>query len=178
MFVFKAVVSFTSRNLINLMASLAFFVLPLYLLAGCANDGTDGPITSSQSSATNGKAGLESDHAPTPGAPVADDAEDPKIDMILTSTGVTAHLAWDPPSDFDITGYDVYYKKRSSEESIPEVSEATGCSDGESQTVDAPRATITGLEPDTEYFFVIRAFNKTESFCSNEIMTVTPPIQS
>jgi hypothetical protein len=54
------------------------------------------------------------------------------------------------------------------------------CSDGESQTVQAPSATITGLEPNTPYFFAIRAFNEneSESLCSNEITAVTPPAQS
>ena len=118
--------------------------------------------------------------------------------MTSTPTGVTANLTWDPPPDIKVTGYQIYYKKRSSEnqsseESIaeeldwsegsdrPEEStsdKASLCSYGESQAVEAPSATIVGLAPDTPYVFTIRAFNELESRCSNEIPAVTSPAQS
>jgi hypothetical protein len=109
---------------------------------------------------------------------------------------VTAHVSWDPPSDFKVAGYQIYYGKSSSENSISEGSsseesnseesileessseEPNSCSHGESQAVDTPPATITGLEPNTPYFFAIRAFNESESLCSNEFFAVTPPAQS
>jgi hypothetical protein len=111
---------------------------------------------------------------------------------------VTANLAWGPPPDITVTGYQIYYEKRSpenqgSETSIEEEvdwSEGSDrpeeltpdkpslCSYGESQTVEASSATIVGLEPNTPYVFAIRAFNELESLCSNEIPAVTPPAQS
>ncbi|HMS86532.1 MAG TPA: fibronectin type III domain-containing protein [Nitrospira sp.] len=192
---FTTFLSFVSQNPIVSMVRMALLIFTLIPLAGCTNDGAEGPITSSASTATDTTAGFESEH--TSNASAADsesDGEaDPKIDMVATSTGVTARLAWDPPADFNVASYKIYYGKRlpeksGSEESGPEelVSEAprpeepesSVCSSGESQASKVPRATITGLEPDTEYVFAIRAFNETESFCSNEITAVTPPIQS
>jgi hypothetical protein len=118
--------------------------------------------------------------------------------MTSTPTGVTANLTWDPPPDIKVTGYQIYYEKRSSEnqgseESIeeevdwsegsdrPEESNSDKpslCSYGESQAVESPSATIVGLDPNTPYVFAIRAFNELESLCSNEIPAVTPPTQS
>ncbi|MDF0651051.1 MAG: fibronectin type III domain-containing protein [Nitrospira sp.] len=72
-------------------------------------------------------------------------------------------------------------EKSSSEEPASEESgleEPSSCSSGESQAVEAPAATITGLEPNTRYAFAIRAFNESESLCSNEITAVTPPAES
>lgn len=166
-------------------------VLFLIPLAGCAEDGGGGPVISSLSTPTKAEAGMD-----TPPAPNSEEADsegvsfegetDPVITMTPTQNGVTAHLAWEQPSDIDVEGYYVYFGKHasqepnaeepSSEESTSEVPDS--CSHGESQAVHSPSATINGLEPNTSYFFAIRAFNKSESLCSNEIVTVTPPIQS
>jgi len=114
---------------------------------------------------------------------------DPIITMTPTATGVTAQLTWDPPPNFETAGYDLYYGKRSSEEVSSEEpdseeelgsGEPTSCTRGEKQTVAGPEATITGLEPNTQYFFVIRAFNEDQSatMCSNEITAETTMAQS
>ena len=131
------------------------------------------------------------------GSDLADDGEeDPVITMSSTPDGVTANLTWGRPHEFNATGYSVHYgikpleepgspesssegdtsEEFSSEQSNSEA--PTACSQGESQTVGAPRATISGLEPNTRYFFAIRVFNETESLCSNEVMVVTPSAQS
>ena len=162
---FKSIITLVSRNPIISMVRLALFLFPLISLAGCANDGTEGPITSPN-------------HAPQSSVAQADDGEDPKIDMTSTATNVTAHVAWDPPSDFKAAGYNIYYGKRSPEESNPDEPEPSFCSSQKSQTVEDTHTTITGLEPDTEYFLAIQAFNETDSLCSNAITIVTPPIQS
>jgi hypothetical protein len=95
----------------------------------------------------------------------------------------------------NVAGYNVYYRKQPaelssekprSEEPASDTLEESGseepssCASGESQAVEAPAAAITGLEPKTRYLFAIRAFNKneSESLCSNEIMAVTPSVQS
>ncbi|MBX3304868.1 MAG: fibronectin type III domain-containing protein [Nitrospira sp.] len=131
------------------------------------------------------------------GSDLADDGEeDPVITLSSMPDGVTANLTWGRPHEFNVTGYSVHYGIRpleepdstepsseggtseefSSEESHSEASNS--CSQGESQAVGASRATISGLEPNTRYFFAIRAFNETESLCSNEVTVVTPSAQS
>ncbi|MBL8036673.1 fibronectin type III domain-containing protein [Nitrospira sp. CMX1] len=162
---FKILITLASRNPIISMVHLVLFLLPLISLAGCANDGTEGPITSPN-------------NAPQSSVAQADDGEDPKIDVTSTATDVTAQIAWDPPSDFQAAGYNIHYGKRSSEESNPDEPEPSVCSSQKSQTVEDTHTTITGLEPNTEYFLAIQAFNETDSLCSNAITIVTPPIQS
>ncbi len=196
MLMLKDSVSFPSRKSIISTAYLIPLILSLILLTGCSNDGAGGPIISSLSTPTDATAGVGSPPAPnSEGADsegVSFDGDtDPVITMTPTSTGVTAHLTWDHPSDIKVTGYSIYYGKRSSEEPGQEEfgseesnseesssEEPNSCSRGESQVVEAPAATITGLEPNTSYFFAIRAFNESESLCSNEIVAVTPSTQS
>jgi hypothetical protein len=164
-------------------------------MAGCSNDGAGGPVISSLSTPTDSAAGLDLDLASTSADSDSGGEEDPIITMTSTPEGVTARLTWDHPSDINVASYYIYYGKRSPEQpgsggSVSEepVSEATvseeqiseapsSCSQGESLAVDVPAATITGLEPNTPYFFAIRAVNKneSESLCSNEIIAVTPP---
>lgn len=174
------------------MTHLALFTLLLMPLAGCGNDGAGGPTISSLSKPTNATAGLDSD--PMTDSEIEDSAgeEDPVITMTSTPTGVTANLTWDPPPEIRVTGYQIYYEKRSPEnqgseksieEELDQPEELTPdkpslCSYGESQAVEASSATIIGLEPNTPYVFAIRAFNELESLCSNEIMMVTPSAQS
>ncbi len=175
----------------NSMTRRILVVLLLMPLAGCAEDGGGGPVISSLSTSTQAEAGMDSPSAPSPqeadSEGVSFDGEtDPVITMTPTQNRVIAHLAWEQPPDINVEGYYVYFGKHasqeqnsdepSSEESTAEVSDS--CSRGESQATDAPTATITGLEPNTSYFFAIRAFSKSESFCSNEIVAMTPPVQS
>jgi Fibronectin type III domain len=180
------------------MTYLALFTLLLMPLAGCTNDGAGGPTISSLSTPTDATARLDSDQAPQSEATDSDGEEDPTITMTPTPTGVTAHVTWDPPPDIKVTGYQIYYEKRSSEtqgsgKSIEEeldwsdgsdrLEESNSdkpslCSYGDSQAVEAPSATIVGLAPNTPYVFAIRAFNELESLCSNEIPAVTPQAQS
>ena len=173
------------------------FVIPLFMpLAGCSNDGGGGPVISSLSTPADASASSDSDHAHHSGATDSDGEEDPTITMTPTPTGVIAHVTWVHPPGMSVAGYDIYYRKQpaaepssaesSSEEPASEEpasgefdsEEQSSCSSGESQTVEAPAATITGLEPNTRYSFAIRAFNESESLCSNEITVMTPSTQS
>jgi len=194
----ETLVSLFSRKSIISTAYPALLILPFIALAGCTNDGAGGPTISSLSTSTDASADLDSDQAPHSEATDSDGEEDPIITMTSTPRGVTANLTWDPPPNVKVTGYQIYYEKHSSEnqgseESIEEEldwSEGSArpedsasdkpslCSYGESQTVEAPSATIVGLDPGTPYVFAIRAFNESESLCSNEIMAATPPAQS
>jgi hypothetical protein len=199
-----------SRNftiaLVHLMAlgmALGVIILPL---AGCSDDGTGGPNISSLSTPTNSpqSAGAQSDTEaaevaangqddPTismtsaellpdevpeadSDAPVTDlEGEDPTISVTSTPTGATARLTWEASADPNVEGYFVHYGKQSS-------GEYASCSYEESQRVGAPPATITGLDPNTVYFFAISAFGESqseaESPCSNEVTVVTPSVQS
>jgi len=100
--------------------------------------------------------------------------EDPMISVTSTPTGATVRLIWDPHPNPTVVGYHVYYGRQSS-------GEHGSCSYAESQSVEAPPATITGLEPNTPYFFAISAYGgesgESESPCSNEVLMVTPPAQ-
>ncbi len=185
-------VSFISRNSIISIAHPALVILSFLLLAGCSNEGAGGPMISSLSTPTDASTGPESDSASDSAAVVPDQENDPIITMTSTPTGVTAHVTWDRPPDFNATGYNIYYAKRSPEEPRSEEEsgseelgleessseEPNACSGEESPTVEYPYATITGLEPNTSYFFAIRAFNESGSLCSNEFLAVTPPAQS
>lgn len=177
------------------LISLIFLLMPL---AGCTGEGGGGPAISSLSTPTDATQEMNSDQASN--STVADsdgDGEpDPTITMTSTPTGVTAHVTWVQPPNMSVAGYNIYYRKQpaaepsseesssedsSSEGSTPEESgseESSSCSSGESQAVEAPAATITGLEPNTRYVFAIRAFNESESLCSNEIAAVTPPAET
>ena len=172
-------------------------VIPLLMpLAGCSNDGGGGPVISSLSTPTDASAGSDSDQAHHSGSTDADGEEDPTITMTPTPAGVVAHVTWVHPPGMSVAGYDIYYRKQpaaepssaesGSEEPASEEpasgefdsEEQSSCSSGERQTVEAPAATITGLEPNTRYSFAIRAFNESESLCSNEITAMTPSVQS
>lgn len=198
MLLFEHVVGLAFRKSILSMLYPALLILPLLWVAGCTGEGADGPMIASLSTPTDATAGSNSDQVPQSEATDSDGEEDPVITMTSTPDGVTANLTWDPPPNVKVTGYQIYYEKHStenqgSEESIEEEldwSEGSArpedstsdkpslCSYGESQTVEAPSATIVGLDPGTSYVFAIRAFNESESLCSNEIPAVTPPAQS
>lgn len=164
------------KSLILMANGLLMFPLVI-ALAGCAGEGAGGIDPNS---------GL---------AHAEDGEEDPVITMTPTDTGVTAQVRWEPPPDFGAAGYEFYYGKRSSADGTsgdnisseddvnsdtPDAQGPPSCTHGEKQTVDGPQATIDGLEPDTQYFFVIRAFNEdqSETLCSNEITVETTPTQS
>ena len=75
-------------------------------------------------------------------------------------------LAWDPSPDSSVNGYFVHYGKQSA-------GQAGSCNYTNSAFVGSPSATITGLDPNTQYFFAVSAYNSVESACSNEVSTIT-----
>jgi len=190
MLMFETLVDFASRKSILSMVYSALAIFLLTPLIGCADESAGGPINSSLSASTDAASELDSDPAPSSAAEEAGGEKDPTITMTSTPSGVTANVSWDHPPDFDVAGYTLYYGKRSqdsieatSEEFNPEESsseEPSSCSQGESKAVEAPSATITGLQPNTAYFFAIRAFtkNESESLCSNEIVVITPAAEA
>ena len=196
MLTLEDLVRFVSRKSNISMVRLILVIFLLMPLAGCSGEGGGGPTISSLSPPTDDATGSDSDQDPNAetldsGVGHSDGEDGPVITMTPTPMGVTAHLNWDPPADINAAGYNIYYGKRSPEEPSSEESgseevgseevsaeEPNSCARGENQAVEAPAATITGLEPNTRYFFAIRAFNDSDSICSNEITAVTPSAQS
>jgi hypothetical protein len=86
-------------------------------------------------------------------------------------TGVVASLEWDPATEPAAEGYYVYYGKASP-------SEPGSCLYEHSEYVSTPSATITGLDPGTQYYFAVSTFNGSNSVCSEEISTITPAVQT
>lgn len=95
----------------------------------------------------------------------------PAVSTSSTPTGATASLAWDPVQDPTVTAYYVHYGKQSSGQS-------GSCSYQDNQSANGPNATITGLDPNTRYFFAVSAYNGLHGPCSNEVTTVTPPSET
>lgn len=190
-----------TMTLVQLIA-LSLIVIPL---TGCGADGQGGPVLSSLSTPADSPSG--EGVPPAPGSPETDSTagedptasaetaatdstaneaevldtaadiaepgdgeEDPTISVTSTPTGATAQLTWDASADPAVSNYYVYYGKQSS-------GEPGSCSYEASQSVETPPATITGLEPNTLYFFAISANGESESPCSHEVLVVTPPIQ-
>jgi Fibronectin type III domain len=92
----------------------------------------------------------------------------PQPPSTSSTTGATAQLEWDPVPDPTVTGYNVYFGKQSA-------GQPGLCAYQNSQFVMAPQTTVTGLDPDTQYFFAVSAYNGLESPCSEEVSTVTAP---
>ena len=91
----------------------------------------------------------------------------PSLSTSATPAGAIASLAWDPVTDPTVTAYYVHYGKQ------PAGQQGT-CAYQDSQFVNGPSATITGLDPNTRYYFAVSAYNGLQSACSNEVSTVTP----
>ncbi len=184
---------------------LSVIVLPL---AGCSDDGQGGPSISSLSTPTETPPSEDTEAAPHTTEPTTIEQEDtttsvtstetepfpselaeadpeplvtglegeenPMMSVPFTPTEATARLTWATHPDPTVAGYRVYYGKESS-------GEPGSCSYETSQSVEAPPAIITGLEPNTPYFFAISAFGgeegEAESPCSNEVLVISSPAQ-
>jgi hypothetical protein len=72
----------------------------------------------------------------------------------------SASLSWDPVDG--VQGYYVYYGTESQ-------GSFGSCSYPNKVFTPAPSATVTGLTPDTTYYFAVSAFNGVESECSAEL---------
>lgn len=194
MLLFETLLGFAFRKSVLSRSCPAVVILLVSSLTGCADENAGGPATSNLSAPMNATGAVESDEASHSTVATATDVggEDPMITMTSTPSGVTANVSWDQPPGFNAAGYTLYYGKHSQDSnSVGEASETLNsdesgieepgwCSKGESTTVKAPSTTITGLEPNTQYFFAIRAFTETESesLCSNAIMMTTPSAEA
>lgn len=103
----------------------------------------------------------------SPSLPIEFSEDEPMLTATPTAPGVSVRLDWDHSPDSDINNYYVYY-------GMQPTGDPGSCTYEQSQAVKSPPATITGLEPNTPYFFAISAFKESESPCSIEFMVVTP----
>jgi Fibronectin type III domain len=78
-------------------------------------------------------------------------------------------LAWDPVPDSSLTGYVIHYGTSS-----PNASGS--CNYEHALFVPSPQGTVINLHPETRYYFSVSSYNGTESACSSEVSTVTPPL--
>ena len=81
----------------------------------------------------------------------------------------TVSLAWNGVSDPSITGYFVYYGRQST-------NLFGSCAYSGRIFTSSTSATVTGLAPDTLYYFAVSAYNGLESACSAEVSTVTQSV--
>lgn len=196
------------QNLTIALVSLLVMSTIVLPLAGCSDNGQGGPSISSLSTPTDNQPSenTEADttstdtdaneqddptisEAPTEIEPFPSEVaeadseplvaglegeDNPMISSPFSPTEATARLTWAVNPDPTVTGYHVYYGKESS-------GEPGSCSYERSQSVEAPPAIITGLEPNTPYFFAISAFGgeegEAESPCSNEVLMISSPAQ-
>jgi len=93
---------------------------------------------------------------------------DPTVKVAPGNAGATASLDWNPVPDPSVSAYFVHYGKQSPHQ-------LGSCAYEHSISVDSPSATLTNLDPNTQYYFAVSAYNGLESACSNEVSTVTPP---
>src|SRR4051812_27384775 len=97
-------------------------------------------------------------------------SSDPTVQVSPSSAGntATASLDWNPVSDPSVSAYFVHYGRHSPGQS-------GNCAYESSMHAASPSATVTGLDPDTVYYFAVSAYNGLESTCSHEVSTHTPP---
>jgi hypothetical protein len=103
---------------------------------------------------------------------------DPSVTVTPSSAGgaptASASLTWNPVQDPSVSppvsAYFVHYGRHSP-------GQPGSCAYERSVHADSPSATatVTDLDPDTVYYFVVSAYNGLESACSNEVSTQTPP---
>lgn len=132
----------------SMLASMMFtlVVMLVSLTAGCGGGGTD-------------SGGIDAGTPPSGGGPASGGGGS-------ASPTASVSLAWNPVPDSSVYAYFVHYGKQSA-------GQAGSCNYTQSTFVGSPSATITGLDPNTQYYFSVSAYNGLESTCSNEVTTVT-----
>ncbi len=84
--------------------------------------------------------------------------------------GGSASLSWEPVNNPTVVSYTVHFGRQST-------GEDGSCNYESSLEVYEPFATVTGLEPNTLYYFAVSAYNGHRSRCSNEVSKLIPDSQ-
>lgn len=97
----------------------------------------------------------------------------PAISPTAALAGARVSLAWEPVQDPTVRTYTLHFGRESS-------GQAGSCHYEDSVRVFSASATVTGLEPNTRYYFAVSSSSDTglTSPCSDEVSTVTAPPQS
>lgn len=82
------------------------------------------------------------------------------------AASISLSVTWDPVPDPSIVGYTLYYGTSSTHSS-------GSCAYDHSIFSSSPRVTISGLAPNTTYYFAVSAYNGLSSACSGEVSTTT-----
>ena len=81
-------------------------------------------------------------------------------------------LTWNPVQDSNLTGYYVHFGTQSANSAGScTYTQSTFYSLASLSNTTSPMVTLTGLSPNTTYFFAVSAYNGKESACSNEVST-------
>ncbi len=130
--------------------ALGLMVICLPFLSGCGSggNGANDPITTGNQNTPSSGGGAGGTSAP--------------------SGSATASLAWNPVADPSVYGYYVHYGQQSP-------SSSGSCAYQQIAYSSSPSATITGLAPNTTYYFAVSATNGSHSACSNEVSLQTAP---
>ena len=130
---------------------LGLIILCMPFLSGCGSggNGANDPIATDNQNTPSSGGGVGGSSAP--------------------SGSATASLAWNPVADSSVHGYYVHYGQQSPHSS-------GSCAYQQIAYSSSPSATITGLAPNTTYFFAVSATNGRHSACSNEVSLHTAPI--
>jgi fibronectin type III domain protein len=149
--------SFPDRKTCHNVIAGLILLLCTPLLSGCGGGGNteSGPIVSNTPSQGGGGSS---------GSGGSSGASSPPV-----TAAASASLAWDPVSDPSIVGYIVHYGTHSPNSS-------GSCAYAQSTFSSSPAVTVSGLAPNTTYFFAVSAYNGLESACSAEVSTVTASI--
>lgn len=83
-----------------------------------------------------------------------------------TVAAVSLSVVWDPVPDPSVVGYTLYYGTSST-------NVFGSCSYANSVFSSSPNVTLSGLAPNTTYYFAVSAYNGLSSACSGEVSTTT-----
>lgn len=152
----------TKPRMVFMALSLGLAIVILGPLTGCGSgeETGDGPIiTDAQNPGGNNQVGGG-------GGTGGGSSSSSGGSSTSTSGAASASLSWTPVSSPDILGYIVHYGTSSP-------GSPGSCTYSSSTFSSSPFVTVTGLAPNTTYFFAVSAYNGLESACSSEVATVT-----
>lgn len=92
--------------------------------------------------------------------------QEPMIPTSSTPSGSTVRLVWDSINESNIIGYYIHYGKQSP-------NQPGSCAYDQATYVSSSQGTVTGLDPESTYYFAVSAYNGERGGCSDEVHTQT-----
>ena len=110
-----------------------------------------------------------------PSIPTSPPPETPPITPSPPPPTVTVSLAWDPVPDPTVLGYYIHFGLQSPHSpGSCNYSQSTYYDLSSQPNKSLPTFIVSGLTPNTTYYFVVSAYNGLESPCSGEVSGMTP----